>query len=190
MKYQVILASQSPRRQQLLTAMGIHFTVKKLHTDEYYPNTIEAQKVACYLAEKKAEGYSFDRKENELIITADTTVVIHGEILGKPANEEEAKAMLQQLSGITHEVITGVCVRTYSSQISFDDTTKVTFRPLEQAEIDYYVHTYQPLDKAGSYAIQEWIGMIGIEKIQGSYFNVVGLPTEKLYKTLKSMHAL
>jgi septum formation protein len=190
MKYQVILASQSPRRQQLLAAMGIHFTVRKLHTDEYYPDTMEARKVARYLAEKKAEGYSFNGKEDELIITADTTVVLHGEILGKPTNEEEAKVMLQQLSGKIHEVITGVCVRTHSTQISFDDTTKVKFRILEQPEIDHYVQAYQPLDKAGSYAIQEWIGMIGIEKIQGSYFNVVGLSTEKLYKILKSMHAL
>jgi septum formation protein len=190
MKYQVILASQSPRRQQLLSEMGIHFTVKKLHTDEDYPDTMEVRKVARYLAEKKAEGYPFDGKENELIITADTTVVMNGEILGKPADEEEAKAMLQKLSGKMHEVITGVCVRMHETQISFDDTTKVTFRSLEPTEIDYYVQTCQPLDKAGSYAIQEWIGMIGIEKIQGSYFNVVGLPTEKLYKILKSMQVL
>ena len=190
MNYQIILASQSPRRQQILSEMGIDFIVKQLHTHEDFPDHMEVRKVARYLAEKKAEGYAFDQNKNELIITADTTVVLNDSILGKPADEGEAKYMLQQLSGKVHEVITGVCIRTQSMQTTFDDTTKVWFRELEQSEIAHYVQTCQPYDKAGSYAIQEWIGMIGIEKIQGSYFNVVGLPTEKLYKTLKSMHAL
>lgn len=190
MKHKIVLASQSPRRQQLLADMGIPFTVKTLDTNENYPDTLEAHAVAQYLAEKKADSYVSSLHDDEVVITADTTVVVNDLILGKPENAEEASAMLQQLSGKMHEVITGVCVCTKQSRISFDDITKVWFRDLDPDEVEHYIQTYRPFDKAGSYAIQEWIGMIGIEKIQGSYFNVVGLPAEKLYKTLKAMKIL
>ena len=187
MKYQIILASQSPRRQQILREMGFRFTVKILDTDESYPNTLPVHRVALHLAEKKADNYTSVLQDDEVVITADTTVVIEERILGKPENLEEARVMLQQLSGNMHEVITGVCISTKQSRHAFDDTTKVWFRDLDPTEIDHYIHTYRPFDKAGSYAIQEWIGLIGIEQIQGSYFNVVGLPAEKLYKTLKAI---
>ena len=190
MQRKIILASQSPRRQQLLADMGIPFTVKTLDTNETYPDTLEAPAVARYLAEKKADSYVSSLYEDEVLITADTTVVVDDLILGKPGNAEEASTMLHQLSGKKHEVITGVCVCTKQARHAFDDTTKVWFRKLDPAEIEYYIQKYSPFDKAGSYAIQEWIGMIGIEKIQGSYFNVVGLPAEKLYKTLKAMKVL
>ena len=170
--------------------MGIPFTVKALNANENFPDTLEAHAVARYLAEKKADSYVSSLHEDEVVITADTTVVIGDLILGKPENAQEASAMLQQLSGKMHEVITGVCVCTKQSCHSFDDVTKVWFRKLDPDEIEYYIQTYHPFGKAGSYAIQEWIGMIGIEKIQGSYFNVVGLPAEKLYKTLKTMKIL
>lgn len=184
------MASQSPRRQQLLADMGVPFTVKTLDTNENYPDTLAVRAVARYLAEKKADSYAFSPHKDEVVITADTIVVADDKILGKPENAGEARGMLQLLSGKMHEVISGVCVCTRQSRHAFDDTTKVWFRDLDPAEIEHYIQTYQPYDKAGSYAIQEWIGMIGIEKIQGSYFNVVGLPTEKLYKTLKAMAVL
>lgn len=190
MKYKIILASKSPRRHQMLTELGIPFSVKSLDVDENYPATMHPHAVARFLAEQKAKAYASFLQENELLITADTTVVVNGQILEKPVNAHEARGMLAQLSGKMHEVITGVCVYTRQSQKSFEDITRVWFRKLEKEEIEQYIQTCHPFDKAGSYAIQEWIGMIGIEKIQGSYFNVVGLPTEKLYSTLKSMHAL
>lgn len=188
MNRKIILASQSPRRQQLLAEMGISFTAKSLDINEDFPKSLNAQHVARYLAEKKADNYVF--QEDEAVITADTTVVLDHQILGKPGNAEEARDMLEKLSGKMHEVITGVCVGTKLGRTSFDDTTKVWFREITAAEIQNYIQTYHPFDKAGSYAIQEWIGMIGIEKIEGSYFNVVGLPTEKLYKTLKAMQLI
>ena len=182
--YKIILASQSPRRQQLLQDLGIEFSLRSIPVDENYPDTLTPEQVALFLAEKKGKAYQPGLSANELVITADTTVIVEGRVLNKPANAPEATAMLEQLSGKVHQVITGVCLTTADGMQSFSDTTLVFFRTLRTAEIEYYVAHYAPYDKAGGYAIQEWIGMVGIEKIEGSYFNVVGLPVEKLYHAL------
>lgn len=182
--FPIILASNSPRRQELFKNLGIPFQVQVKETEELYPADMPATEVAKYLAEKKAEAFLPFLKD-ELVITADTTVVVDDNILNKPANADEAFAMLRQLSGRAHQVITGVCLQRREQKYSFDDTTQVFFRTLTEEEIWHYVRTYQPFDKAGGYGIQEWIGMIGIEKIAGSYYNVVGLPLEKLYKQLQ-----
>lgn len=187
MKYKFILASNSPRRQQLLQELGLKYDIKTRIVDEAYPEDMQANDVAEYLAKKKGSAYQSDLSENELVITADTTVITGTTILNKPADDEEAKHMLELLSGKSHQVITGVCLTTRQSQVSFSDVTTVFFRKLTEQEIEYYIRQYQPFDKAGGYAIQEWIGMTGIVKIEGSYFNVVGLPVEKLYKFLKGM---
>ena len=182
--YNIILASQSPRRQQLLQDLGIAFSLRSIPVDEDYPATLAPEQVALFLAEKKGKVYQSGLSVDELVVTADTTVVVEDTVLNKPANASEATAMLTQLSGKVHQVITGVCLTTADRVSSFSDTTRVFFRTLRLTEIDYYVTHYKPYDKAGGYAIQEWIGMIGIEKIEGSYFNVVGLPVEKLYRAL------
>lgn len=187
MKYNIILASNSPRRQQLLSAIGLDFIVKTKPVDETYPSDLPATDVAEYLARKKGQAYQKDLLEKELVITADTIVVIGDVILNKPKDFEEAHNMLTLLSGKNHQVITGVCFTTQDKQISFKDITEVYFRQLKEKEIHYYIQHYQPYDKAGGYAIQEWIGMVGIKKITGSYFNVVGLPVEKLYEYLDKM---
>lgn len=187
MNFKLILASNSPRRQQLLKELGLDFQVRILEVDESYPADLKPGTVAEYLAIKKGKAYQRAMQQDELIITADTTVVIGQKVLNKPADTEEAHEMLNQLSGTTHQVITGVCFTLTDQQQSFKDVTAVTFRELESEEINYYVNHYRPLDKAGAYAIQEWIGMVGIEYIEGSYFNVVGLPVEKLYRRLKQI---
>jgi len=186
MKHRIVLASKSPRRQQLLSDMGIDFTVRTQETDESFPDALEVRNVARFLAEKKAKALTASLREDEVLITADTTVIVDEVILGKPDDAAGAAAMLKQLSGKAHDVITGVCITTPEKSTSFSDTTKVYFRHLKADEIQYYIQNHTPYDKAGSYAIQEWIGMVGIEKIAGSYFNVVGLPTEKLYSILKA----
>ncbi len=185
MNYTIGLASKSPRRRQILENLGLSFSLKSQEMDENYPADLNLAEVPLYLAEKKASGFLGKINDDELIITADTVVVVENKILNKPENEVSAQQMLATLSGKTHQVITGVCLLTTSKKISFSDTTEVYFRTLEKKEIDFYIQHYQPFDKAGAYAIQEWIGMIGIEKIVGSYFNVVGLPVEKLYQALK-----
>ncbi len=187
MNYKLILASNSPRRQQLLQQLGVRFTVKTKPVDEYYPDELPPEEVAEYLARKKGSAYQTDLSEDELIITADTVVVVDTTILNKPADDQQAKQMLTKLSGRSHQVITGVCLTTRQTQISCKDTTNVFFRKLTDPEIDYYICQYQPYDKAGGYAIQEWIGMVGITHIEGSYFNVVGLPVEKLYRQLRRL---
>ncbi|AHM58312.1 Maf-like protein [Flammeovirgaceae bacterium 311] len=184
--YPIILASNSPRRQELLTRLGITFSVRVKDTDEQFPADMPAGEVARFLAMKKAEAFREELQE-ELIITADTTVVLGNNVLNKPASAAEAVSMLKSLSGTSHKVITGVCLLHRNQIISFDDTTVVYFTQLDATEIDYYVTHYKPFDKAGSYGIQEWIGMIGIKKIEGSYYNVMGLPVEKLYKHLKQL---
>lgn len=187
MKYNIILASNSPRRQQLLSAIGLDFIVKTKPVDETYPSDLPVTDVAEYLARKKGQAYQKDLLEKELVITADTIVVIGDVILNKPKDFEEAHNMLTLLSGKNHQVITGVCFTNQDKQNSFKDITEVYFRQLKEKEIHYYIQHYQPYDKAGGYAIQEWIGMVGIKKITGSYFNVVGLPVEKLYEYLDKM---
>jgi len=184
--YDIILASNSPRRKELLDGLGITFKVKVLlDVDESYPDTMDKREVAEYIATKKASAYLSHMNDNSLLITADTIVLMDNKIYGKPVNEEEARQMLHQLSGKTHEVITGVCLTSKKKQKSFSVFSEVRFAKLEDKEIDYYVASYRPLDKAGAYGIQEWIGYVAVEYISGSYFNIMGLPVQRLYQELK-----
>ena len=180
----IILASQSPRRKELLNLLDLNFKVEIPKVNEVYPENIEVIKVAEYLANLKAKAFT-NISCNTIVITADTVVILNKEILGKPKNKTEATKMLQSLSNRNHIVMTGVCIKSKEKTISFSNTTKVFFKQLTSSEINYYVENYKPFDKAGSYGIQEWIGAIGISKIEGSYFNVVGLPINTLYKNLK-----
>ena len=175
----IILASQSPRRKELLGLLDLEFTVEVREVDEVFPDDLVVTEVAEYLAKLKASVYT-DITDKQLIITADTVVVLDNHILGKPKSKAEASTMLQSLSNRSHQVITGVCIKSHDKTISFSNTTKVYFKELTASEIDYYIENYKPFDKAGSYGIQEWIGAIGITKIEGSYFNVVGLPIQEL----------
>lgn len=184
LKYPLILASKSPRRQELLRQAGIPFSVQTKDTDEDFSTTMPVDTVARYLAEKKAAAFG-PESSNHIILTADTTVLVDDLILNKPADEEEAAKMLHLLSGRSHRVISGACLLQAEQQISFDDTTEVFFRQLTNAEIAHYIQEYQPFDKAGSYGIQEWIGLIGIEKIIGSYYTVMGLPVHRVYQELQ-----
>jgi len=187
-KYKVVLASNSPRRRELLSGLGVKYEVKVLpDVDESYPDGMEGMEIPRYIACKKADAYRSFIQANELVITADTIVWLEGKVMGKPAGEEEARLMLHALSGRTHQVITGVCLTTSDIQRSFSTVTDVTFATLTDEEIDYYVRTYLPMDKAGSYGIQEWIGFIGVEGISGSYFNVMGLPIQRLYTELRKL---
>jgi septum formation protein len=179
----IILASSSPRRQHLLKEAGFEFTVEKPDLDESFPDNLPVQQVAKYLAEKKAEVFRLNIA-NEIIVTADTVVILGNRILNKPADRAEAIEMLQSLSGKTHLVMTGVCILSKEKEIAFDDTTEVTFARLTETEIEFYIDTHKPFDKAGSYGAQDFIGMIAIEKIVGSYFNVMGLPIHKVYQHL------
>lgn len=181
--YQIILASQSPRRRELLAGLGLDFTATVVSgVDETYPDNLSAAAVPEYIAQKKATGYAV--KDNELLITADTLVRADTEILGKPKNADEARRMLQLLSGRSHQVTTGVCMKTVSKEVHFSVTTEVTFKRLTTDEIDYYVTRYKPFDKAGAYGIQEWIGYIGVTSLHGSYYNVMGLPVQRIYQEL------
>lgn len=182
----VILASKSPRRQELLRLMDIDFKVVLKDVDESYPGGLTPPEVALHIARKKAEAFD-ETITNEVVLTADTIVCIDGLILGKPETEAHATEMLQMLSGKVHQVITGVCLLYKGRYNNFYDQTEVLFRKLSDTEISNYVSKYQPMDKAGSYGIQELIGLIGIERIEGSYTNVVGLPTEKVYAQLISL---
>lgn len=182
----LLLASNSPRRKELLARLGLTFEVKVKEVHEDFPEHLQREEVAEYLASHKAEAYR-EELQDEALITADTIVCLGDRILNKPADYAEAFAMLQALSGNKHEVITGVCVLTKDQKAVFHDTTSVYFKTLSEVEIDYYITHYKPYDKAGAYGIQEWIGMIGIERIEGSYFNVVGLPVQKLYIQLKAL---
>ncbi len=183
---QIILASKSPRRQELLRLMDVDFRVVLKNVDESYPSNLTPQEVALYIATKKAEAFD-ETIGDEVVLTADTIVVIDGQILGKPETPAHAVEMLKTLSGKVHQVITGVCLLHNHKYNKFFDVSEVFFRKLTDEEIESYVKEYNPLDKAGSYGIQERIGLIGIERINGSYTNVVGLPTEKLYQQLKKL---
>ena len=180
----IILASKSPRRKELLNLLDLKFSVEVKEVNEIFSDKLKTDDVAEYLAKLKADAFS-ELNEDELIITADTVVVLDDEILGKPENKEEAQGMLKSLSGRSHEVITGVCLKTSKKLVSFSSSTKVYFKKLTTPEIEYYIENYQPYDKAGSYGIQEWIGAIDIHKIEGSYYNVVGLPIDQLNKELE-----
>lgn len=187
-KYKVILASGSPRRKELMAGLNFDFTVKVLPgVDESYPSSLKGEEIPLYICKEKAAAYLSSMAENELIITADTIVWLENEVLGKPQNESEAKEMLRRLSGKSHQVITGVCISTKQFQHSFATLTEVTFSSLTEEEIDYYVTNYSPMDKAGAYGIQEWIGFVGVKSISGSYFNVMGLPIQRLYKELAKL---
>lgn len=184
----IILASQSPRRKQLLTEAGYQFVSQAIDIDESFPSDLHPESVAIYLAEKKIGTYTNKLNSNTLVITADTVVISDNQILGKPLDQIEAFEMLRNLSGKSHKVISGVCISDGNQLIKFDDVTEVFFKHLTDHEIHYYIKKYKPFDKAGAYGIQEWIGMIGIEKIIGSYFNVVGLPIQKLHEELKKFN--
>lgn len=182
----IILASNSPRRRELLAGLGYPYEVRVLDgIDESYPEMLRGSEVAAYISRVKADAYRATMAADELIITADTIVCLDDKVLGKPSNETEAIAMLRSLSGCTHQVYTGVTIvsSTYSS--TFVSRSDVTFAILTDEEIQYYVNRYRPMDKAGAYGIQEWIGYIGVERIEGSYFNVMGLPVQRLYTELK-----
>lgn len=179
--YRLILASQSPRRRELLAGSGLEFQLaERFECDESYPE-MPLTDVAEYLSRKKSDAYPVELAEADILLTADTVVIACGEILGKPHSRDEAVAMLRMLSGSTHEVATGVTLRTSTKSHSFTSVSKVRFRPLSLEEIEYYVDNYRPMDKAGSYGIQEWIGYVGIEHIDGSFYNVMGLPIQRLY---------
>ncbi len=184
-KYDVVLGSNSPRRRELLNEMGVNFRVEAIKgIDESYPANLPVEEIPVYLARIKAQGHPL--QENELLITADTIVVLDDAVLGKPAGEADAHRMLRALSGRDHRVISGVCVTTRDRTEVFSDTSIVRFAELTDEEIDYYIEHYRPLDKAGAYGIQEWIGNIGISGISGDFYNVMGLPTRKLYQVLKT----
>lgn len=183
-KYKLILASNSPRRCELLGGLDMEFQVRVvLGIKEDYPATLSPEEIPQYLACQKAAAYSL--ASDEMLITADTVVVLGDEVLGKPVDEDEAKCMLHRLSGKTHIVITGVALTTRDKQRAFHVTTEVTFKSLTDEEINYYVTNYKPLDKAGAYGIQEWIGFIGVASLKGSFFNVMGLPVQRIYEEMQ-----
>ena len=186
-KYNLILASGSPRRQQFLKELNLSFEIKLKDTDEKYPKHLKGAEIATYLAVLKANSFKNELKNNDLLITADTIVWSEEKSLAKANNKEEAVKMLQELSGKKHEVISACCITTNQFQQVFYETTKVQFKKLTTEEIEFYVNNFEPFDKAGSYGIQEWIGYIGIEKIEGSFFNVMGFPIFKFYKTLSEL---
>jgi septum formation protein len=187
----IILASNSPRRKELLSGIDIPYDIKVLpNIDESYPKTIPHEKVAEFLARKKASAYLPELKDDTLLITADTIVLLHNKILGKPIDKAEAKQMLRTLSGETHRVITGVCLTTKEKQKSFSAVSHVTFGNLSDEEIEYYVEKYNPMDKAGAYGVQEWIGYVAVKHIEGSYFNIMGLPIYRVYRELADSFGL
>lgn len=186
----IILASTSPRRQELLSGLGIPYEIRTKNIDEDYPHDMPPEEIPVYLSKKKAAAFKDEIANHEILITADTVVCIGNTVLNKPQNRAEAIEMIQSLNANTHKVVTGVCVTSTKKQLSFSDTTLVKFSNLSQEEIAWYVDTYKPYDKAGAYGIQEWIGYAGIETIEGSFYTVMGLPTQKLYVALKKIIAL
>ena len=184
-KYNIILGSASPRRAELLKGLNIPFQIIAFDVDETYPDSIASVDIPTYLARKKAIGFNLDN--NTLLITADTIVWLDGKVYGKPSGRNEAKKMLQTLSGKKHQVITGVCIKTKKREKVFHVVTDVYFAHFTDEEIEFYLDEYAPYDKAGAYGIQEWIGYIGVERIEGSYFNVMGLPIQRLYRELRNI---
>lgn len=185
--YNIILASKSPRRQQFLKDLDIPFTIQLKEVEEMYPKELQASEITDYLADLKSKPFANSLTENDVLITSDTIVWLDNKALGKPKDTKDAFRILQALSGKKHQVITSVSLKGTNFQTIFNDTTNVYFKELTVDEINYYIENHQPFDKAGSYGIQEWIGFIGIERIEGSYYNVMGLPVQKLYKELLKM---
>lgn len=186
-KYNIILASASPRRRQLMEMLGVDFTVARLiDVDESYPESMQACTVPAYLSKVKADAYQSRMEPGDMLITADTVVILDNEVIGKPSSADDARLMLGRLSGRTHTVVSGVTVRTREREETFTVTTDVTFATITDEEIDFYVDKFKPLDKAGAYGIQEWIGAVAVKGINGSYYNVMGLPVNHLYHILKS----
>ncbi|MCR5470442.1 MAG: Maf-like protein [Prevotella sp.] len=189
--YKIILASNSPRRKELLAGLGLPFEVRVLNgIDESFPSSLPVSDVALYIAGKKADAYRINMSSDELIITADTIVIVGDEILGKPHDEADAVRMLREISGRTHQVTTGVCLIAEGWERRFSVTTNVTFKTLSDEEIHYYIDHYHPYDKAGAYGIQEWIGYIGVTGLNGSYYNVMGLPVQRIYEALHEINVL
>lgn len=185
-RYRIILASASPRRKELLSKLDIGFTVKTLYdVDESFPASLSVVQVPQYISRKKADAYCQEMQENDMVIAADTVVAVGRRILGKPKSAEEARVMLKLLSDRYHRVVTGVTIMTAKRTETFATVSRVRFTRLNDEEIDYYISKYKPFDKAGAYGIQEWIGMVGITELNGSYFNVMGLPVQRLYAKLK-----
>lgn len=185
-RYNIILASNSPRRKELLSGLNIPYKIKTLpDIDESYPDNLIGEDIAIYIAKEKANAYLDQLDGNTLLITADTIVLLDGKVYGKPSDDTDAKQMLRDLSGKTHQVITGVCITTKDKQVSFGVSSEVRFSKLDDDEIEYYVSNYKPFDKAGAYGVQEWIGYVAVEYISGSYFNIMGLPIQRLYRELK-----
>ncbi|MDR0371427.1 MAG: Maf family nucleotide pyrophosphatase [Prevotellaceae bacterium] len=181
--YHLILGSQSPRRQELIKGLDIDVEIKNIDVEENYPEKLIGAEIPVFLAEKKADAYQLAR--DTLLITADTIVWMENNVLGKPKTEDDAREMLNMLSGKTHQVITGVCISSLKKRKTFHAISNVRFSAVGEEEIDYYIKKYRPLDKAGAYGVQEWIGYIGVEYIEGSYYNIMGLPIQKLYTELK-----
>ena len=187
-KYHIILASNSPRRRELLGGLGLPFDVKVLpDIDEQYPEDLPVNQIAEYIAREKADAYRKVMADYDLVITADTVVIVDDEVMGKPVDADDARRMLRKLSGRSHQVTTGVCLTTKEQQRHFSVTTDVTFKQLTDDEINHYVTVYKPFDKAGAYGIQEWIGYIGVTGLNGSYFNVMGLPVQRIYEELSKV---
>lgn len=189
-QYKIILASGSPRRQEFFKDLGLNFEIRLKEIEEIYPETLKAHEITNYLAELKAKAFEGEIKKNELLVTSDTIVWLNNKALGKPKDYNDAFQILKELSNTTHKVITSVCFSTVNSFETIYDITNVTFNKLSDESIHYYLENYKPFDKAGAYGIQDWIGLIGISKIEGSYTNVVGLPTEKVYKYLTQLHLI
>lgn len=183
----IILASGSPRRQELFKELGVKFSIKVKSIEESYSSSLKEEEITNYLAILKANVFEAELSKNDILITSDTIVWLNGKALEKPKNKKQAIEMLQDLSGTNHKVITSVCIKTIDTQNVFYDTTKVHFKNLSLKEIEYYVENYKPYDKSGAYGIQEWIGFIGVTRLEGSYFNVMGLPVQKLYEELLKM---
>ena len=186
-KYHIILASGSPRRQQFLKDLDLDFEIRLKEVEEVYPENLQAVEITNYLATLKAKAFEGELKDHELLIASDTIVWLHNKALGKPKDYQDAYAILKSLSNTTHEVITSVCFKTHVKTETIAEVTQVTFKNLSNDAIKYYLDNYKPYDKAGAYGIQEWIGLIGISRIEGSYTNVVGLPTEKVYHYLNNL---
>lgn len=183
--HKIILASKSPRRQFLLHGLEIQFELRTKEVDESFPSELKAEEIPVFLARHKAEAFREEMQDDEIVITADTVVWVDNEVLNKPEDREDAIRMISTLSAKTHQVFTGVCIISKKKEVVFFDETKVTFAELNPEEIAFYVDTYKPFDKAGAYGAQDWIGYVGIEKLEGSYFNVMGLPVHKLFQELK-----